>query len=285
MNKITTIFLINLLLLLSCTEQTKTKKEPTTYVSTIKEIQSAPIKYEKDSIIKEHLQNGAWKKGLYSRDWQEEIDKGLAKDSTIAYLWQQKAMPLFKQRKYEIGLSFLDKAVKYDRKGWQAYRAFIKCIFIKTYKDAIEDFEDCKARFGNDYVQDHSYDFYIAVSKLQLNEFEEAEAILKKDIVQQKKERGEDWAHHLDIFYLGISQYEQRKYELAIQTFEEAVKLYPQFAEAQYYTGLCLIALDKKEEGKEIITKAIENGKQGFSINEDNELYELYPYQIRWEHY
>jgi|GEM_PF-4575398 len=28
-----------------------------------------------DSIIKEHLKNGAWKKGLYSREWQAELVK------------------------------------------------------------------------------------------------------------------------------------------------------------------------------------------------------------------
>lgn len=136
---------------------------------------------EQDSIIKEHLENGAWKKGLYSREWQEEIDKGLSKDSTIAYMWQQKAMPLFKQGKYELGMKYLDKAVKFDRNNeWQEYRAFMKCIFSKTYKEAIDDFEDCKKKNGNSYVMDHSYDFYIALSKIQLNEYQEAEALLEK---------------------------------------------------------------------------------------------------------
>src|SRR5690606_28651591 len=81
-------------------------------------------KEKQEKIIIEHLKNGAWKQGLYSREWQEEIDEGLAKDSTIAYLWQQKAMPMFKQGKYEVGMEYIDKAVKYDRQRWQDYRAF-----------------------------------------------------------------------------------------------------------------------------------------------------------------
>jgi hypothetical protein len=76
---------------------------------------------------------------LYSKEWQEEINKGLVKDSTITYLWQQKAMPLFKQAKYELGMTYLDKAVKFDRNNeWQEYRGFMKCIFSKRCKEQEE---------------------------------------------------------------------------------------------------------------------------------------------------
>lgn len=66
----------------------------------------------KDDIIEKYFTKGALKHRLYSREREEEIDKGLKVDSTIAYLWQQKAMPLFKQGKYEIGMTYIDKAVK-----------------------------------------------------------------------------------------------------------------------------------------------------------------------------
>ncbi|MGB0884032.1 MAG: hypothetical protein ACPGTG_04885, partial [Flavobacteriales bacterium] len=151
--------------------------------SEIEVLHQITSKENQDSIIKQHLENGAWKEGLYSREWQEEIDKGLAKDSTIAYLWQQKAMPLFKQGKYELGMIYLDKAVQFDKNNqWQEYRAFMKCIFSKTYKEAIEDFEDCKLKNGNSLVMDHSYNFYIALSKIQLNEFAKAEELLEVEV-------------------------------------------------------------------------------------------------------
>lgn len=47
---------------------------------------------------------------MFSKEWQDEIDLGLKKDSTIAYLWQQKAMPYFKLRKCEIGMPFIDQS-------------------------------------------------------------------------------------------------------------------------------------------------------------------------------
>lgn len=33
-----------------------------------------------DSIVREHLKKSAWKHNMYSKEWQTEIDKGLAKE-------------------------------------------------------------------------------------------------------------------------------------------------------------------------------------------------------------
>lgn len=239
-------------------------------------------KEKQEAIINEHLKNGAWKHELYSREWQEEIDKGLAKDSTIAYLWQQKAMPMFKQAKYEIGMEYLDKAVKYDRQRWQDYRAFIKCIFAKTYREAIADFQDYKKRFGYSYVMDHSYDFYIGLSYLQLNEFERAEEIFQIDYDYQINNKGEDWLHHLDLFYFGISKYEQKDYLGAIEIFNKALEIYPNFSEVQIFKSDCLRNIGRTKEAIELQKLGEINGRNGNTINEDNVIYERYPYQIRW---
>ena len=240
------------------------------------------IKQKQDSIIEEHLKNGAWKHSYYSSEWQTEIDKGLEKDSTIAYLWQQKAMPLFKQGKYELGMAYIDKAVTYNRSGYQDYRAFIKCIFAKTYRDAIKDFEDCKERFGNRYVMDHTYDFHIALSYLQLNEFEKAEKIFKIDHEKQLEEHGEDWLHPVDLLYYGISKFEQKKHQEAIELFDLALAIHSKFSDVQYYKAKCLYEIGKTKEASELMEIAEFNGKQGYSFNEDNAIYERYPYQVRW---
>lgn len=265
------------LLLFACTKTSKIQKELAK-----EELVIVVEKAKQEAIVEEYLVNGAKKKPLYSREREEQIDEGLKKDSTIAYLWQQKAMPLFKQGKYEAGMVFVDKAVKYDRERWQDYRAFIKCIFAKTYREAILDFEDCKLRYGNSYVMDHTYDFHIALSYLQLNEFEKAEQIFKKDIAYAKAKRGEDWLHHLDLFYYGISIYEQKRYEEAIVQFDRALQLYPEFSDVQYYKAICLNYLGQPEDAQALYLLAEKNAKEGYTINEDNVIYERYPYQIRW---
>ncbi len=121
--------------------------------------------------------------------------------------------PLMKKGKFELGLEYLDQAVKYDTLHWLAYRGFMKCIFAHQYKSAIEDFEECKRLYGNNIEMDHSYNFYIALSYLQLNQFSKAETIFEEDIELLNSNKGYDWVHHLDLFYLAISKYEQKKYQ------------------------------------------------------------------------
>lgn len=239
---------------------------------------------EQEAIIEEFSTNCA-KRHLYTfemNEWQACLDEGLAKDSTISYLWQQKAMPYFKARKYEVGMEYLDQAVKYNKRKYLPYRAFIKCIFSKNYTEAIDDFEAAIAMEGNSYEMDHTYQFYIALSYLQLNQFEKAEQIFAEDILEQE-EKFEDGAHFLDRFYYGISKYEQAKWEEAIEQFDIALQVYPNFAEVLLYKGLALAKNGNMEEAEPLIHAARTEGENGNTFNEDNAIYEMYPYQFHWK--
>ncbi|WP_081918422.1 tetratricopeptide repeat protein [Sphingobacterium sp. ML3W] len=240
-------------------------------------------KAKQQAIVNKYLIDSAQQYSYYSKEWQKYIDMGLKEDSTIAYLWQQKAMPLFKQGKYELGMKYLDKAVLYDKDNYLNYRGFIKCIFAKTYREAIVDFEEAISRHGDSHVMDHSYRFYIALSLLQLNEFEKAEAILKEVVDKMLQERGEEWVHHLELFYYGISQYEQGKYEAAVITFDRALKRYEQFSDVKYYKAISMAHLGKLEDATALLEEARVNREKGYTINEDNVIYERYPYQIRFD--
>jgi tetratricopeptide (TPR) repeat protein len=236
----------------------------------------------KDKIIEEHVHQCAkhYHYVFQMIAWQDCLDKGLEKDSTIAYLWQQKAMPYFKIQKYEVGMKYIDKAVLYNPQRYQPYRAFIKCIFAKTYQEAVEDLEDCIKKYGNNYEMDHTYKFYLALSHLQLNEFKTSEEIFKEDIKEQEERMGE--AHFLDLFYYGISKFEQKKWEEAIVVFDKSLAQYEQFSEVKYYKAVCLLNLGKIIESKTLMDEAKNDKKNGYTINEDNSIYEPYPYKVRW---
>lgn len=244
---------------------------------------SEEVKKRQEAIIEEYLTNCA-KKYNYTyqmSEWQNCLDEGLKKDSTVAYLWQQKAMPYFKARKYEVGMKYIDKAVEYDRERWQPYRAFIKCIFAKTYQEAVVDFEDCIKRFGNRYVMDHTYNFYIGLSYLQLNEYGKAETLFKEYIDDIFKNR-QGLVHPTALFYYGISLYEQKKYDEAIITFDKALKNYSNFSDVKYYKAISLARIGKRDDVSKLIDESKADYKLGYTMNEDNTIYETYPYQKKW---
>lgn len=216
---------------------------------------------------------------LYSVERQQYLDSALTITPTDAKLWQQKAMPLFKQKKYEIGMTYLDSAVKYDKMNhWLEYRAFIKCIFQKSYRAAIKDFNLALKKNGNSYVMDHSYEFYKGLCYLQLNQFDSAEYFIDKDIKEEIKTRKE--THHLHWFYLGIVKSERGDYEGANNSFDSCLNIYPQFPDAQYYKAQCLMRKKQIKEAFDLLLSAKENLQKGYTLNEDNAIYEVYPYQI-----
>jgi len=234
-------------------------------------------------IIDNYLKNCAWQYNYVTnmKAWEACIDKGLEKDPTIAYLWQQKAMPYYKAQKYDMGKPFLDKAVQYNKRYYLPYRGFMKCIFSKDYQGAITDFKEAIDLYGNHFEMDHTYRFYIGLSYLQLNDFEKAEKTFDEDSREQKEKYGEE-LHHNFLFYHGISKMEMEKWEEAIELFNQSLYIYPTFSDAMYYKSVCLLRLGKYDEAIALNEKAEIEGKKGNTINEANVIYEKYPYQVRW---
>lgn len=235
-----------------------------------------------DQIIKKYLDNGAWRVRYFSPEYQLYIDSAIATNPNMAYLYQQKAMPYFKQGKYELGLKSLDKAVELDPKAHIDYRAFIKCIFAKTYEESIKDFQTAKKIKGeHGVVMDHSYDFYIGLCHLQLGDFSKSLDYLEKSIENTKKTNGENWIHYLDLFYAGIATQELGRHNEAIRYFDKVLKEYPTFSDAKYYRALSLFRTDQIDLAEKTLTDCELDFKKGYTVNEDNAVYEKYPYQIK----
>ncbi|MCG8332810.1 MAG: tetratricopeptide repeat protein [Chitinophagales bacterium] len=238
---------------------------------------------KQDEIIEEYLKNGAWNYHYLTKEWDEWINKGIQEDSTIALLWQQKALPFWKQKKYQLAIMYYNKAVALDRQRWLSRLAFLKCIFAKDYEGALTDLIAYKKEFGSTYEQDHTLEFYMGICYLQLNQFDEALKTLKEDIETQERKHGTNWVHFLDRYYLAIAYYEQSKYEGAIVEFDKVLDQYPNFSDAQYYKSLCLNYLGEKEKAKVLMAKGKVNFHNGNTFYEDSNIYETYPYQLSWQ--
>lgn len=233
-----------------------------------------------DSMRAKAYWDSSWKYTLHSIEHQLYLDSALMIIPTHAHFWQQKSMPLHKMRKYELAMPYLDSAVKYDPHRWMPYRAYMRCIFERRYRDALTDFYTTKAKYNSLYVMDHPYDFFIALCHLQLNQFDSSKIYLKRCIDERLK-KGKDWVHHNHLFYLGIVQYEQGEFADAIATFEEAIRLAPKFADVYYYKAMCEYRLKRYEDAKASVNASSKYFAEGYTLREDGALYEPYPYQIR----
>jgi len=218
--------------------------------------------------------------GLYSYKWQVYLDSALQIEPHNASYWHLKAMPLFKMKKYQIGEPYLDSAVKYNRKDYLDYRAFMKCIFSKDYRGAIEDFNAAREMMGNFGVMEHTYDFYTGLCYLQLNDLDSAEYLMAKDIAGQRASAGDKWVHFLNWLYMGVIQYEKENYTAALTSFDNCLKAYPHFADAEYRKANILLRQHKKDDALALMLQAETDLKKGLSFTDDNAIYELYPYQI-----
>lgn len=225
--------------------------------------------------------DSSWHYSIGSAQHQQYLDSALMAIPTMAYYWQQKAMPLHKAGKYELAGPFLDSAVKYDPERWLEYRAFMRCIYEKHYRAALEDLRTARRTYGNRVVMDHPYDFYISLCHMQLGDTDSSEIYMGGCIAAETKANGEKWVHYNHLFYMGIIQFGKNRYESAIGYFDRSLVAYPQYAEAHYYRALCLYELGRKAEALTAIEAASANFEKGYTMNEDNALHVDYPHQLR----
>jgi tetratricopeptide (TPR) repeat protein len=226
------------------------------------------------------LYKRAFRCDLFSNVRQKFLDTIISIRHNEAYAWQQKSMPLFKCHKYEVGIKYLDSAVKYDNGyHWLEYRGFMKCIFQKNYASAIADLKQAERMNPKGVVMDHTYDFYQGLSFLQLNEYDSSEHYISRSLEAGIKRIGE--GHFLEHFYLGIVMMEKDRLPEAIKQFDKAITGYRNFSDAKFYKGKCLKLLGDSAQAATWFKDASADLKKGYTISEDNVIYEEYPYQLR----
>lgn len=229
-----------------------------------------------DTLLVEQYMLQIEKAPLFSLRRQYYLDSILMMIPQSAFLWQQKAMPLLKQRKYELSMPYLDSAVKYDESRYIEYRAFVKCVFFKSYNGALQDFVIAENLNGNSVVMDHRYSFYKGLCHLQLNALDSAIYFFQQTFKQSKEAWGAQNSHFLYPFYLGICYFEKEEYQLALEYFDQSLRIYSNFSDALYYCSLSHYYMGNMDAAKGILN----NIDIEYTINEGNSIYEPYPYQI-----
>ncbi len=235
-------------------------------------------KVVQDSLL-EVYSTKAWKFGYNHPDWEANWDSLIAICPNIADAYQEKAIPYLKSGDYAEAFELEDRAVELDPERWIAYRGFLHCIFTKNYEKALIDFQLAEQLVPNASVMDHTYSFFCGLAYLETGALEEAEKMFIKDIEQQKSRGKDNDIHFNSLLYLGIVQFEKKDFLEAERNLKECLKYYSQLPEANYFLGQLLKTIGNPDSDL-YFKKAKEYFNEGYSMNEDNELYVNYPRQI-----
>ncbi|WAC01729.1 hypothetical protein N7U66_17805 [Lacinutrix neustonica] len=275
----------NLIIIITLLSRLKMAKSKIYYLSLILIICSCSdesikkTQLNNDEISEKYLKNCAWQNNLHSEKWQVCIDSAISKNSNIAYLYQQKAMPYLKTGDYYNGMKNLDIAVRLSPNEYCSYRGFMKVIFMKDYDGAILDFLETKNISPGEYIMDHDVDFFLGLCFLMKKEYTIAEDYLNSSLLNDSK-HGEDWIHYSNLYYYAIVKYKVKDYDESLITLDRCLKIYPNFANAIYLKAKIMDEKKLFSEAYRLSEKAMTMFNKGFVINESNEIYVNYPYQI-----
>lgn len=214
-----------------------------------------------------------------SEEFRMYIDSGLVFFPKDAQLWRENATSYFKAGQYERAIKYINRAVELDTLGWLGYRGFMKCIFMKDYVNAIIDLKEIYRRRPLEQKMDHSYPFWIGISYLKLGQLDSASIYLQTSI-NQSINKGKDWVHFVDWYYFGLIKLNQKDYSRALEYFDNAMAQNSVFPDVAYYKAVILINQGKIIDAKDLLQSARSNLVKGYRMNEDNEVYVNYPYQI-----
>jgi tetratricopeptide (TPR) repeat protein len=219
---------------------------------------------------------------IYTQLGQRYADTALQLSPQNAEIFRHRAVPYLKNGDLGIWVANIDKAVALDPKSTLAYRGFCKAIFVKDYENALADFDAAQSFYPNDmlFLMDHSYPFFKGICHLELGHLDSAKILIQKSVDWQLKNKGVEWTHYVDFFYLAVINWELKNTEEALFYIDLSLKNYPQFPDANYYKALILNHLGKKSEALEYVSNVESNWKKGYRMNEDNEIYSNYPRQI-----
>ncbi|RZK13957.1 MAG: tetratricopeptide repeat protein [Hymenobacter sp.] len=233
-----------------------------------------------DSLVTRYIENGAHRYSYNDPRWTQYCDSLLAVCPTVAYAYQQKAVPLIKDGRYAEAFALENRAAELDPPQWLAYRGFLKCIFTKDYEGALLDFQQVARLKPGSREMDHTYPFFEGLCNLELGNLQRAEANFKEDIRQQKGPDGTHDVHFNTLFYVGVLYLELKNYPQAKSYLAQCLQAYPQHPEANYYLGRTYQAQGDEATAQRYLLAAQKALASGYRLNEDNIYYANYPRQI-----
>ncbi len=214
--------------------------------------------------------------------WDATFDSLLVICPNIAEAYQEKGIRQMFTGNFNKAIAYNDTAVTLDPKRWLAYRGYLHCMLTQDYQKAITDLKAAELLTPNAFTMDHTFSFFIALSHMELANYQEAEKYFLKDIAQQRRGEGRNDIHFNSLLYLGILYYVMNEFDQAERRLNECLQLYEMHPMANYYMGMTMkITGNQRQNG--YFEKARQAMQDGYALNEPNLRFARFPRQITME--
>lgn len=195
---------------------------------------------------------------------------------TFADAYYIKAIPFLKRGEFFTWKKIIDKAVEYDSLSYLGYRGGAQYMFLRNYKEAINDIETLQSiaqwDIGTIYNGEYELEIIRALSYKGLCDTTKAIRILENHINQTND------AGLYGYYHLGVMYFEQYKYEEAMQALLNQISG-NEIADAYYYLGLIYEKADNYTAFQNSMKRAYDLYISGRKIRGDNS-YMDYPDKI-----
>lgn len=206
----------------------------------------------KACMLVENIENKHYQ---FRREFQEKYDEALEICPHFAYAYREKSTAYLKSGDFLTWKRLIDKAVEYDISGNLGYRAWCRFQFFRDYKGAIADIEKLDNLSDYDIGYGINGDYHLNITKAMcysaLNQKEKAISIFISHLVTDSYAPG-----LYDYYQLGVTYYENKNYDKALQAFEKQTTI-NDFAENAYYAAKVYLALKNDSEYKRYKAMAI----------------------------
>ncbi len=141
------------------------------------------------------------------------------------YAYREKAVPFLKSGDFITWKKLIDKAVEINPNQNLGYRAWCRFQFLRDYQGAIIDLEKLKEYRPTDLGSSQNGDYHLEIVKAICYS-----AIHQKEKAIELFENQLSNKNHSTCFYdyyqLGVTYFELKKYDKALENFEKQSKIY-----------------------------------------------------------
>lgn len=154
------------------------------------------------------------------------LEEARALDATFSDIYREKGASRVKRGINTEAINAYAKAVQYDAKVWQGYKAYLHLYFYRDYDNAIKDLDALDDLTPNfvDYPQSESVDFMRGICYLMKKENQKALEYFEKFFAHESKSGDLDYIESRAFLYHGIAYYQMDDLQNALAKIELGIK-------------------------------------------------------------